>query len=448
MRTLLLAGVVSLLATGCIVGPKPDGGTGGDGGVTGGGGGAVTGGGGGAVTGGGGGAVTGGGGGVTGGGGGAVTGGGGGAVTGGGGGATGGGGGGVPCPGCASGACDTDGGCFQCVNDTHCSGATSRCEVTSHSCVQCLPTDDTCGVHEYCTGGFVCVPGCKADGACQSGRCLPTRDCFECLSDAECAGGRVCGTGVCGAPCTGTTCADGGACCAGHCVELARDDAHCGACNNACGASAFCNGTTCRAAAVSSVCEAPFAVVVLDGLRDDDDAGVRLARTYVTGCAPPLNVTVVPIADAGAWFDVATGQPWARGGAALGLMGGPFRQSVVSYLERTGVAQVSFDAVGTDLFFRRSDGGVVVQAPMAAPTASHDWFILELVKEPLRGSPSLIGYGFSGAGTIAAHWFLEHQVVPTRSAWTKSWYVVEWTDTDASGEASAGDTFTQLASGP
>jgi hypothetical protein len=315
----------------------------------------------------------------------------------------------------------------------------------TRTCVECLPSDDTCAAHQYCTSANTCAPGCKSDSACESQRCLPSHDCFECLTDAECGDGRVCGTGVCSAPCIGTC--DAGTCCSGRCVDLARDDAHCGACGNLCTATSFCDGVACRPTLVANLCEPSSVVVVLDGLGDDDDAGARLA-TLLSTCAPPVPTTFVPAADAGAYFDVATGEPWVHGGAALGLMGGPFGQKMVGWLERTGATQVRFAATATDVLFVRQDGGVVAQAPFALSNASHDWFVLELVKDPQRGSASLVSFGFGGAGTAAGAYFLANQVWPTRSAWTKAWYVVEWTDVDASGTPTAGDAYTVVGSGP
>jgi hypothetical protein len=401
-------------------------------------------------SGGGGGGATGGG--TTGGGDGEMTGGGGGGGTGGGVGGGGGGGGDAgtdPCLQCATGLCETDGGCRQCLTDADCSGATPRCELVGHTCVECLPGGGACPAGQYCTDALHCEQGCERATDCNSQRCLPTHECFECLTDSECTAGRVCGTGVCGAPCTGSTCADGGVCCSGRCVELARDDDHCGSCGNDCAATQFCNGTTCRPVALSSLCEAPRAIALLDEFRIDGDAGVRLGAALTAACSPPTMVSVVFAADAGTLMDVTTGQPWVRGGTTLAVAGGPFGQKLVGYLERSGATQVKFASAnfGGDLLFVRSDGGVLVNVPYTTVTDGHDWFLIELVKEPLRGSASIITYALGANGTLAAVHYVETQILPTRSAWTKSWYVLEWVD---SGNlvADNADTFTLIASGP
>jgi hypothetical protein len=199
--------------------------------------------------------------------------------------------------------------------------------------------------------------------------------------------------------------------------------------------------------ALSSVCDAPVANVLFDTLSDDDRAAAVLATTLPALCSPPTTVRSWPTADAGVLFDVSTGQPWAHGGAMFGVMGGPFGQKLVNYLERTAAADVRFNSTATDNLFVRQNGVVILQAPFAQSNATHDWFLLELVKQPSRGAPALVGYGFGGPGTIAAQYYLQTQVLPARSNFTKSWYVVEWRD-DGDGGVGAGDTFTPVASGP
>ncbi len=333
-------------------------------------------------------------------------------------------GGGVLCTGCATGVCETDGGCRECV-----------------------PSADTCATGTHCSESFRCIAGCTSGASCQSGRCLAGGDCFECTRDSECSRGQVCGTGVCAPPCTGTTCGDGGACCAGRCVEPTRDDAHCGRCFNACRGTEFCEGTACLPVTLAGACELPLVYVVLDGVATDEDGGYQVARALAASCSPAPAITAVSLADAGVVLDSSTGQPFLRGGAGYAIVGGPYRQTTIGALERAGATEVRVTGDNINISFVRSDGGVLIEVPFANATPTHDWFLVELVKDPTRGAVALVTYGFSSAGTAAGAWYLAHRVLPMPSAFGKSWYVVEWTDT---GDATAGDsdTFTPIAEGP
>lgn len=335
----------------------------------------------------------------------------------------------------------TDGG-FDCA-----ACATGRCQADAGVCAECLPSNDQCPTGKYCGASFTCVVGCKNNAGCESQRCLPSHDCFECLSDSECGEGRLCGTGVCSPPCTGNTSPDGGACCSGRAVELARDDAHCGSCTTACSATQFCTGTACAPLALSSVCSTPVANVLYDGLSIDDQVAASLGTTLSSVCSPGLTVNAWPSNDAGVLLNTTTGQPWAHGGALFAIAGGPFGQKLVGYLERSAVSEVKFSSNATDNVLMRQSGAVLVQAPFGQTSATHDWFVLELVKQPSRGSPSLVAYGFGPQGTMAAQYYLQTQIIPSLNTFTKAWYVIEWTDGAAVG-VGAGDTFTLVASGP
>src|SRR3954447_22640708 len=85
---------------------------------------------------------------------------------------------------CASGHCLTDGTCVACLTDSHCGGASSRCEPAGHTCVACLPgTADNCAAGSYCGGDFACHQGCKVGADCSSGTCLGSHECADCKDD-------------------------------------------------------------------------------------------------------------------------------------------------------------------------------------------------------------------------------------------------------------------------
>jgi hypothetical protein len=121
----------------------------------------------------------------------------------------------------------------------------------------------------------------------------------------------------------------------------------------------------------------------------------------------------------------------------------------VAYFESQGIAPVYFAFTKTTNSFMERDGGAtLVQALQTAVTASHDYFLIELIREPIGGSLSLISYGFGGAGTEAAAWYFVHQMLPVKASITAQWIVGEWQDSNGNHVPDAADTFTVIATGP
>jgi hypothetical protein len=88
-----------------------------------------------------------------------------------------------------------------------------------------------------------------------------------------------------------------------------------------------------------------------------------------------------------------------------------------------------------------------VNVPTASLTSTHDYFILELAVEPVSGTLVFAATGMLEPGSVAAGFYGSTQVVPSHASMTDAWYVYQWDDTDKSGSASAGDTFTLLEHG-
>lgn len=353
---------------------------------------------------------------------------------------------GQPDAGCAcSGVCLADGGCVECLADTHCAGSRPACDLATSSCVECLTTGaDRCDAGLYCAAQR-CVPGCKDDSACGSGVCLPSRDCAHCLSDLECAGGRRCGSGECSAPCgpDAGTCGLGFACCQGRCVDVTVDPRFCGSCDAGCTATQACAAATCVGSAVSSLCALPSAVVLLNGLETDDDAGTVIGEALATACAPPVTVHAVA-RDAG-YYNPVTGQP-VRLGELYVVAGGRYVQPVANYLETSRTAYLTFTSDMQDVRVLRPDGGVLVTTPITALTASHDYFVVQLVRTP-SGAPVLGVYGFTVIGTRMAAWYVINTVLPNRMSATQRWYLMEWTDMNGNQDPDGADTWRLVATG-
>ncbi|MBE2248398.1 MAG: hypothetical protein IAE78_02540 [Myxococcus sp.] len=352
---------------------------------------------------------------------------------------------GTPDGGCGCGArqCLSDGGCADCLSDPHCAAPTPFCDTALNICVQCRATNDTCDAGSYCTAQGACARGCRAGADCRSGLCLPSHDCVTCQGDVECEASRVCGSGVCGASCaTSLTCPSGFECCGTRCVNTAFDPSHCGQCGQVCAGETFCGASGCRAAIVSNVCQVRQATALLDGLVEDDGAGNTLAQGLATQCAPAtITTSSVPQLDSGV-LDAVTGEPLLFG-PMLCVGGGSFFQRSIGWLESVNLAPVRDTSTATQYRLSLRDGGAVASGAVSSLGATHDVFVIQLVRTP-TGATVLNTGGFYGEGTTAGAWYFRNVLLPMRASLTSGWYVVEWTDQNANGP-DAMDTFTVLA---
>lgn len=211
-----------------------------------------------------------------------------------------------------------------------------------------------------------------------------------------------------------------------------------------CGRAEFCDGTACFAVSFESVCEDPLLTVIADPGADDLATAQQLTAALEGQC-PGATVRLVQQVDAGV-LDVR-GVPRVGGGELLIAPGGPYLQALAFRAESVGYSAVRFQGDSSSAGFALQDGGVLVSASNDTISASHDFFVIQLIREPQNGALSLSAYGIQSGGTRAAAWYLAHQIVPNRLATADSWMVVEWTDVDGDHAPSAGDTFAVRAEG-
>ena len=298
---------------------------------------------------------------------------------------------------------------------------------------------------------------------CASGVCDMNGDCTPCVKDDECTGGRVCNSGTCGPRCGdgGVACTGNLVCCTDHCVDTTRDPRHCGACGATCPATQFCgNASTpvCRDNILRNVCNTKKATFLLDGLVDDDAASVVISAAISAHCVPAPAVTSVNQSMSVA-INTTTGQPLAGGGELLVAAGGDSNHRLVNYLEdsRTSAVYNETDGIAVLDFKRRggaTDGGdaIIRTVTLSTLTATHDFFVVYVVKDPISGTFSLVVYGVNAPGTRAGAFYFSNVMLPNIvgadvTTFTDAWYLYEWTMADGGAGPSLADTFTQIASG-
>jgi hypothetical protein len=236
-------------------------------------------------------------------------------------------------------------------------------------------------------------------------------------------------------------------CCGGFCTDTSKDPRNCGSCGNACGPAQFCTGTACDDAVLNNLCGNPRATLVLDPYAGDNDAGQQLASAMALGCMPMTSIRLID-QEAGIAEDPATGRPLTGPGDTLVAGGGLFGQRGVAYMEAKGLTPLAVGSSGADIQIRSTKtNAVLVSVPYAMVTARHDYVVLEVSVEPVSGTLCFFGFGLGLPGTAAAAYYYRNNVVPNRAMYPAAWYLYEWTDTDNSGTASAGDTFALIANG-
>jgi hypothetical protein len=348
------------------------------------------------------------------------------------------------CPGCSSGSCLADG-----------------------TCVDCLPSKDTCGDGQYCSDDNECVRGCKNGSSCASGVC-EDHNCQKCISDDECTAEFVCNNGECSASCTssqeGTSngCDDGLTCCDLRCADLATDSQNCGACGASCKVGQFCGLTECadgddsstcvecHDATLANVCSVSKIVVILDTNKNDTDGnrvpGRAMGMALAEQC-PSKPELIEAEQDSVEALNLTTGRPVSNSSELLVVAGGPFYQNLEGYLEETGIAPLYWKVRDEVVEFRRSKTDeLVADLAIEGDHESHDIFIIQFMRDPDSGSLILNAQGFWLAGTVAAAHHLNSELLPDLSAQDKAWYAYEWTDRDGDKQPDA-DEIELLSSG-
>ncbi|MET0592023.1 MAG: hypothetical protein ABW133_04940 [Polyangiaceae bacterium] len=299
---------------------------------------------------------------------------------------------------------------------------------------------------------------------CASGVCDSNGNCTPCVKDSECSSGLVCNAGTCGPRCGdgGTTCTGNLVCCNDHCVDTTRDPRYCGSCGTTCSATQFCgNASTpvCRDVVLRNVCNTKRATFLRDGTTDDDAASQVVQNAIAMYCVPAPTMSQVGQGLSTA-INPTTGQPLVGGGELLVAAGGDSLQKLVRYLETSGTSTAYnlSDGVTYLDWMRRGgnpDGGdtrlLRVDLTMVSPT--HDYFLVEVVKDPITGTFSFVVYGVESPGTKAGAFYFANVMLPSivgdaATPYTDAWYIVDWTaSADAGTVPSTSDTYTSVATG-
>ena len=189
----------------------------------------------------------------------------------------------------------------------------------------------------------------------------------------------------------------------------------------------------------------------MDGLDIDDKMDADLRDGMLAHCPDKPTIHMVLQSEATS-INPVTGQPVVGSGDLQVIVGGPYGQRLIGYLERTGATRIygSYEGNGAQFHLRAADGGVgtaVVDVPTATLNEHHDFFLIEMVADPTTSTLMFAVDGFFLYGTIAATWYFNNVMLASLSTFDKSYYIYEWTDVDGDSKPGSADTFALVTSG-
>ena len=246
--------------------------------------------------------------------------------------------------------------------------------------------------------------------------------------------------GQCAAGCTGTTgCQANETCCnSTYCSNLAKDPQNCGACGTACTGKQFCTSSACKDALIQNVCANANATIVQDNFDTDKEAGTTLQAGLAAACPQAQIGTILEGANGS--MDPQNGRPTLGPNNTYVASGGAFGQKAVWYMNGAKNAPVyTIDNSQQIAFIRSSDNGTIVQTPLSALTAHHDYFLIYVAPEPVSGTLVFAVYGLYGPGTTAGAFYWKNTMATSIGTQSKQYYVFEWTDANNDGQPQANE---------
>lgn len=145
-------------------------------------------------------------------------------------------------------------------------------------------------------------------------------------------------------------------------------------------------------------------------------------------------------------FDAVTGQPVVSGTRFV-IMAPASVHAQMAYYESNRIAPVYLYGDDSSLFWVTSaNDGVILETvtSRSSLTASSDLFLLEVFSDGFSNYVFAC-YGLTAKGSMAAARFYQ-SIFQQLDAYSESWYVIQWTDTNSDGIPEPGDGYRFVAS--
>ncbi|MEZ4327688.1 MAG: hypothetical protein R3B40_20895 [Polyangiales bacterium] len=193
-------------------------------------------------------------------------------------------------------------------------------------------------------------------------------------------------------------------------------------------------------------CSFPSITVILDGDANDTQAGTTMASAVASGCMQSPAISMVDQTQAGL-LDPTTFAP-LFGATTLGVLGGDsLVQNVMQYLTMSSAPVRATFPAGRYVVTERAGGTVVLDVAIGDISTSHDYGVVQIIRDTPSNSTVVAAHGYIAQGTLAAAHYFATVIAPSLPAETRAYFVLEWTDGNADTIPNAGDTFTLLADG-
>ncbi len=195
--------------------------------------------------------------------------------------------------------------------------------------------------------------------------------------------------------------------------------------------------------AFSNLCTFDRVTTIENGLSPDDGVGADLVTALIGGCGvTPVTRTVSQ--DEPGILDPATGRPLLPPDDLAVNAGGDGPNRAIRYLleHDTPVVWESHSSIAT--YRERSTNRVIATGTISD---GHDYGLIMVVREPIGGTRVLSAQGMAVNGTLAAGFWFATRTATAIATDAAEWILIEWTDTDHSGDPSTADRFDVIESG-
>jgi hypothetical protein len=196
----------------------------------------------------------------------------------------------------------------------------------------------------------------------------------------------------------------------------------------------------------ATLCGFTSLTVIHCGNVSADSDGDMIQAAIATQCAAGQAERTVLQTDP-AILNQTTHQPLLAANDLAVAGGGELVENINAYYRAQNAWPVILTGSTTYTWTERATGQVLATGPYSGITATHDYGLVMLLRDPNGVSSVMTGFGFGAPGSLVAVYFFQTVIAPAIASDRHTWYLLEWTNGDADINPSAGDTFSVLGSG-
>ena len=193
----------------------------------------------------------------------------------------------------------------------------------------------------------------------------------------------------------------------------------------------------------AALCNDTRVTIIEDHVSIDDTTASMATATIQSSCGTSLVVTTVYQYDSGV-LNMTTNEPLLPSTELGVLGGGNVPQLALRYLGMDMPLVIGGPGGFVNIDVRATGTRIVDLGPI---TATHDYAIIQIIRNADTGTRYLSLFAPGGPGTVAAGQWFQTTFAPMLATDRDSWLVFEWADTDATSGVSPGDKYAVVGSG-